>query len=134
MIVEIVETVEIIVVPGEEIIVESQILEKDFKMILAFKEEVGEEGGVEDSEKEIEVVLDKIKEEGEEIEVHLNVLNAKEWVIYLEIVRMDKVGTEDAKDLQIQKDRTNRLRKWRRCQKMKSIDGINGVCLDVSNI
>lgn len=124
MIVEIAETVEIIVVLEGETIVESQILENDFKMILAFKEEEVEEGGVEeDSEKEIEVVLDKTKEEEEEeIEVQLNVLNAKEWAIYQEIVRMDKVGTEDAKDLQIQKDRTNRLRKWRKCLKMKNID------------
>lgn len=124
MIVEIAETVEIIVVLEEETIVESQILENDFKMILAFKEEEVEEGGVEEgSEKEIEVVLDKTKEEEEEeIEVQLNVLNAKERAIYQEIVRMDKVGTEDAKDLQIQKDRTNRLRKWRKCLKMKNID------------
>lgn len=124
MIVGIVETVVIIVVLEEEIIVESQIREDDFKMILVFREEEGEEGGVEeDSEKEIEVVLDKTKEEEEEeIEVQLNVLNAKEWAIYQEIARMDKVGTVDAKGLQIQKDRTNRLRKWRKCLKMKNID------------
>ena len=124
MIVEIVETVEIIVVLEEEIIVESQIRENDFKMILAFREGEVEEGGVvEDSEKEIEVALDKTKEEEEEeIEAQLNVLNAKEWVIYQEIARIARVETEDAKGHQIQKDHTNRLRKWRRCQKMKNID------------
>lgn len=122
MIVEIVETVEIIVVLEEEIIVESQIREKDFKMILAFREGEVEEGGVvEDSEKEIEVALDKTKEE-EEIEAQLNVLNAKEWVIYQEIARIARVETEDGKGHQIQRDHTNRLRKWRRCQKMKNID------------
>ncbi len=124
MIVEIVETVEIIVVLEEEIIVESQIRENDFKMILAFREGEVEEGGVvEDSEKEIEVALDKTKEEEEaEIEAQLNVLNAKEWVIYQEIARIARVETEDGKGHQIQKDHTNRLRKWRRCQKMKNID------------